>query len=59
MHKFLTATLPGTLAALDEDAGGRAEGIVLRSEDRSVIAKARFQDYERALKHRAQAARAR
>ena len=32
---------------------GAAEGIVLRTPDRSVIAKARFQDYERTLKRRA------
>ncbi|MCX4390586.1 hypothetical protein OG777_27200 [Micromonospora peucetia] len=30
----------------------RAEGLVLRAADRSVIAKARFQDYERTLKRR-------
>jgi len=51
-HAWLTRELPGTLAALDESAGGRAEGIVLRTVDRSVIAKARFQDYERTLKRR-------
>jgi len=49
---WLTGTLPGTLVALDERAGGRAEGIVLRTTDRSVIAKARFQDYERTIKAR-------
>lgn len=42
--------LPETLAGLD--SSGRAEGIVFRSPDRSVIAKARFQDYERTLKRR-------
>jgi hypothetical protein len=47
---FLAERLPGTRAALDGDAAGRAEGIVLRSPDRTVIAKARFQDYERTLK---------
>lgn len=51
-HAWLTRELPGTMAALDESAGGRAEGIVLRTVDRSVIAKARFQDYERTLKAR-------
>lgn len=49
---FLDDQLPGTLAVLDEGAAGRAEGIVLRTADRSVIAKARFQDYERTLKRR-------
>lgn len=43
--------LPETLVGLD--AAGRSEGIVFRSHDRSVIAKARFQDYERTLKRRA------
>jgi hypothetical protein len=51
-HGWLTGLLPGTLAALDEEGAGRAEGIVLRSADRSVIAKARFQDYERTLNRR-------
>jgi hypothetical protein len=51
MHKLLTATLPNTLVGLDGVAG-RAEGLVLRAPDRSVIAKARFQDYERTLRRR-------
>lgn len=51
-HTWLTETLPATLVALDEGAGGRAEGIVLRTADRSVIAKARFEDYARTLRHR-------
>lgn len=49
---FLDERLPATLAALDGAGQGRAEGIVLRTEDRSVIAKVRFQDYERTLKRR-------
>jgi hypothetical protein len=49
---FLDERLPGTLATLDSGAGGRAEGIVLRTTTRSVIAKARFQDYERTLRRR-------
>lgn len=52
MHAFLGERLPGTLVALDDSGLGRAEGIVLRTPDRSVIAKARFQDYERTLKRR-------
>ncbi|NUR74174.1 MAG: hypothetical protein HOU81_25475 [Hamadaea sp.] len=52
MKAFLDERMPATLAALDGDAGGRPEGIVLRTSDRSVIAKARFQDYERTLKRR-------
>ncbi len=50
--EFLRKFLPGTLAPLDASAGGAAEGIVLRTEDRSVIAKARFQDYERTFRSR-------
>ncbi len=52
MSVFLTEQLPATRVALDESGQGRAEGIVLRSPDRSVIAKARFQDYERTLRRR-------
>jgi hypothetical protein len=59
MHDWLAATLPGTLVALDEAAGGGAEGIVLRTDGRSAIAKARFQDYQRTLKRRSQPARKR
>lgn len=53
MLAFLGAQLPGTGVALDDSAKGAAEGIVLRTANRSVIAKARFQDYERTLKRRA------
>jgi hypothetical protein len=53
MHAFLVEKLPRTLVGLDDSAKGGAEGIVLRTPDRSVIAKARFQDYERTLKRRA------
>jgi hypothetical protein len=49
---FLDEYLPATLSALDDGAGGRPEGIVLRSPDRSVIAKARFGDYDRTLRRR-------
>jgi hypothetical protein len=51
-HDWLGAVLPGTLVGLDATALGRAEGVVLRTADRAVIAKARFQDYERTLKPR-------
>lgn len=51
---FLAEHAPRTFAARDPEAGGRAEGIVLRTADRSVIAKARFQDYQRTLKRRSQ-----
>jgi len=55
MHEFLTAALPTTLSALDDDAGRRPEGLVLRTSDRRVIAKARFQDYERTATRRRRA----
>jgi hypothetical protein len=49
---FLAEHLPVTRSALDGDAGGQPEGIVLRSQDRAVIAKARFADYDRTLRRR-------
>ncbi len=51
-REFLAERLPRTLSALDEAGAGQPEGIVLRSLDRSVIAKARFQDYDRTLRRR-------
>ncbi|MFY1690976.1 RNA ligase family protein [Plantactinospora sp. WMMB782] len=51
IHRPLGDYLPATTVALD-GTPGRAEGIVLRTETRSVIAKARFQDNERTLKRR-------
>lgn len=52
MAAFLKEKLPVSQSVLDEDAGGRPEGIVFRTASRSVIAKARFEDYERTLKRR-------
>lgn len=52
MAALLAERLPATRVALDDGAGGDPEGIVLRTTDRSVIAKARFQDYARTLKRR-------
>lgn len=54
MAEFLAKHLPESRAALDDTAGRRPEGLVLRNADRSRIAKARFQDYERTLKRRQQ-----
>lgn len=52
-HAFLTKHLPYTRCVLDPHAtGGRGEGIVIRTNDRSQIAKMRFEDYERTLKRR-------
>jgi RNA ligase-like protein len=49
---WLAEQLPKTRVSLDPEAPGGAEGIVLRTADRGVIAKARFQDYARTLKRR-------
>lgn len=50
--EWLRLVLPNrsSRAMLEDDAGGRAEGVVVRTPDRSKIAKLRFQDYERTLK---------
>jgi hypothetical protein len=48
---WLRSLLPATKAGLGENVG-KAEGVVLRAPDRSVIAKARFSDYERTLRRR-------
>lgn len=53
-YKWLEALLPSTHVALDAKGLGRAEGVVLRTSDRSTIAKARFEDYERTMKRRNQ-----
>lgn len=42
----------GSSVGLDEKAGGRPEGVVVRTLDRSKIAKIRFRDYERTLRDR-------
>ncbi|RLU82038.1 hypothetical protein CTZ27_31270 [Streptomyces griseocarneus] len=54
MHDFLVSRLPETQVALDADGGLRPEGIVLRTQDRAVIAKARLADYEKTLRRYAQ-----
>lgn len=51
-YKWLQEALPGrTCAALDGE-GGIPEGIVVRTPDRSKIAKIRFEDYKRTLRKR-------
>lgn len=52
MDAFLHKHLPGSPSVLDDTGVGEGEGIVLRTLDRSVIAKARFQDYRRTLQRR-------
>ena len=49
-YKFMKFYVPKTWVDLDGGAGGRPEGLVIRTRDRSFIAKMRFQDYERTLK---------
>lgn len=39
----------GTRVALDDGARGNPEGVVIRTRDRTKIAKVRFEDYERTL----------
>lgn len=51
-HAFLQQHLPLSLCTLDTAASGRPEGIVLRAPDRSQIAKARYEDYERTMRKR-------
>ena len=46
---WLEETVPTTRAALDGAAGGGPEGVVVRTADRSRVAKLRFADYRKAL----------
>ncbi|MGH3923508.1 MAG: RNA ligase family protein [Pseudonocardiaceae bacterium] len=47
-HGWLNG-VTGTLASLDVGGKGRAEGVVVRTSDRSLIAKIRAEDYARTL----------
>jgi hypothetical protein len=58
MHPYLCVIAGETRVALDEDAHGNAEGVVIRTPNRSHIAKVRFKDYERTAKARTRAAKA-
>lgn len=49
-YQKLKDLIPTTNCELDEQAKGKPEGIVIRSDDRSQIAKIRFEDYERTLR---------
>lgn len=51
-YAFLKQAIVETESALDDGAGGRPEGIVVRTPSRSKIAKIRYEDYERTLKRR-------
>ncbi|MGI5274710.1 RNA ligase family protein [Nonomuraea sp. CA-218870] len=55
MRRFMDGYRSTLVATSGEP--GLNEGIVLRAPDRSVISKARFQDYDRTLKRRSQAAK--
>lgn len=52
MAVWMKDRLVTTNVALDDRATGHPEGMVLRNLDRSVIAKARFEDYNRTLQRR-------
>lgn len=54
MQAMLEQYTPITRVGLDTEpySGGDAEGIVLRTSDRQIIAKARFEDYRRTMKKR-------
>ena len=49
-YQELKGLISTTNFKLDEQAKGKPEGIVIRSFDRSQIAKIRFEDYERTLR---------
>lgn len=49
-HEWMKTIIPNTLASLDGSAKGRPEGVVIRTPDRSRIAKLRFEDYERTMR---------
>lgn len=49
-HAWLGVTIASTLAALDVNAQSRPEGVVVRTADRSRIAKIRYEDYQRTAK---------
>ncbi len=49
-YEWMKKVIPNTLASLDEGAKRRPEGVVIRTPDRSRIAKLRFEDYERTMR---------
>lgn len=54
-HRWLSTQIAVTQVALDDQAGGKPEGLVVRTADRRTIAKIRFEDYERHAKNIAKA----
>jgi hypothetical protein len=51
--EWLESSIPETLCKLDQKAGGKPEGLVVRTADRSMIVKIRFEDYRRHLRRQA------
>ena len=47
---FLERWMPKSQCTLDESAAGKPEGLVIRTRDRKMIAKLRFEDYHRTLR---------
>lgn len=56
-HEWLKSHLSATRVALDDKAGGKPEGLVVRTVDRKRIAKIRFEDYERHARRISKSAR--
>lgn len=56
-HEWLKSHLSSTQVALDEQAGGKPEGLVVRIADRKRIAKIRFEDYQRSERRASKSAR--
>lgn len=52
-YEWLKDVMPTTLCKIDATGLGKPEGVVVRTEDRSVIAKIRYEDYERTFRKRA------
>jgi hypothetical protein len=50
-YEWMKSLIGDTQAVIDGE-GGRAEGMVVRTADRSIVAKLRFEDYERTLRKR-------
>lgn len=48
---WLKEKLPETQCRLDSNAGGKPEGLVVRTPDRRKIAKIKYRDYERILRY--------
>jgi hypothetical protein len=51
-YEWLKSVISKTNVALDSIAGGRPEGVVIRSPHRINIVKLRFEDYERTLRRK-------